>query len=215
MFTAAGIQNVFVVGHAVEPRPTPNSFERRRSILFVGAFSPDSPNEDAVLFFCRDVLPALRTIGGCNAPIVVAGSRIPDHLKAPADPTVSWHSDVSDLTPLYGDARLFVAPTRYSAGIPLKVVEAAARGVPIVCTPLVARQLGWDPGTDLLTAESPAEFARAIASLYADPALWLRLRDAALTRVARDHSSAVFRSALRDALDVATRSSGRVAPRLP
>jgi GT2 family glycosyltransferase len=204
VFTAAGIQNVFVVGHAVEPRPTPNSFERRRSILFVGAFSPDSPNEDAVLFFCRDVLPALRTIGGCNAPIVVGGSRIPDHVKALADPTVSWHSDVNDLTPLYDDARLFVAPTRYSAGIPLKVVETAARGVPIVCTPLVAHQLGWDPGTDLLTAESPAEFARAIASLYADPELWLRLRDAALTRVARDHSSAVFRSALRDALGVSS-----------
>jgi glycosyltransferase involved in cell wall biosynthesis len=150
------------------------------------------------------VLPALRTIGGCNAPIVVGGAGIPEHVKALADPTVSWHSDVNDLTPLYDDARLFVAPTRYSAGIPLKVVETAARGVPIVCTPLVAHQLGWDPGTELLTAESPAEFARAIMSLYADPELWLRLRDAALTRVARDHSSAVFRSALRDALGVSS-----------
>ena len=59
------------------------------------------------------------------------------------DPTVTWHSDVDDLTPLYEDARVFVAPTRYSAGISLKVIEAAARGVPIVCTPLVSRQLGW------------------------------------------------------------------------
>lgn len=206
LFAAADIRNVFVVGHAVQPQPTPNSFERRRTILLVGAFAPDSPNEDAALFFCGDVLPALRAIGGCNAPIVVAGSRIPDHLKALADPTVSWQSDVDDLAPLYDDARVFVAPTRYSAGIPLKVVETAARGIPIVCTPLVAHQLGWDAGTELLTAESPAEFARAIASLYADREVWHRLRDAALNRVARDHSPAAFRSALQEALDVSMRS---------
>ena len=75
---------------------------------------------------------------------------------------MSWHSDVDDLTPLYDDARVFVAPTRYSAGISLKVIEAAARGVPIVCTPLVARQLGWISGEELLTAETPAEFACAV-----------------------------------------------------
>ena len=93
-----------------------------------------------------------------------------------------------------------MAPTRYAAGIPLKVVEAAARGVPIVCTPLVAQQLGWKSEIELLTAGSPAEFARAIASLHEDPEMWGQLREAALTRVARDYSATVFRSALTDAL---------------
>jgi GT2 family glycosyltransferase len=206
LFAATEIRNVFVVGHAVDARPTPNAFERRQTILFVGAFGPDSPNEDAVLFFCRDVLPALRA-SGCAALIAVGGARIPDHLKAQADATVSWHSDVGDLTPLYDNARVFVAPTRYSAGIPLKVVEAAARGVPIVCTPLVADQLGWSSGTELLAAASPAEFARALTSVHADPELWLRLREAALKRVASQYSSTVFRSALHTALHVSARFS--------
>lgn len=200
MFAAAGIQNVFVVGHAVEPRPTPTSFDPRRSILFVGAFTPDSPNEDAVLFFCRDVLPILRGRDRSDAPIVVAGARIPGHLPSLFGPTVAWRRDVDDLTPLYDDARVFVAPMRYSAGIPLKVVEAAARGVPIVCTSLVARLLGWEPGNELLTADGPADFARAVASVYADHELWQRLREGALARAAKDYSPAVFRSALTDAL---------------
>jgi len=203
MFTAAGIQNVSLVGHAIDPRPTPNPFDRRRTILFVGAFGSDSPNEDAWNFFARDVLPALRGDAGCTAPVVVGGARIPDRLKALADPTVSWHSDVDDLTPLYDDARVFVAPTRYSAGISLKVIEAAAHGVPIVCTTLVADQIGWSSGTELLVAETPAEFATSIASLFADPGLWRRIRDAAVERVISDYNPIEFRSALQSALQAA------------
>jgi glycosyltransferase involved in cell wall biosynthesis len=202
VFAAAGIRNVVVVGHAVDPQSSPTPFERRQTILFVGAFTADSPNEDAVLFFCGEVLPILRTSGTCQAPMVIAGARIPEHVKAVAEPGVRCHSDVDDLTPFYDAARVFVAPMRYSAGIPLKVLEAAARGVPIVCTPLVAQQLGWEPGTELLTAESAADFARAIESLYGDRDLWLRLREAALKRVARDYSPAVFRSALHHALNI-------------
>src|SRR5262249_10921297 len=157
MFAGAGGAPAFVLGHAVDSRPTPAPYECRRAMLFVGAFSPDSPNDDAIRFFCGDVLPRLRA-AGCRAPLVVAGARIPGQLKASADSAVQWCSDIDDLTPLYDDARVFVAPTRFGAGIPLKIVEAAARGVPIVCTSLAARQLGWDQGTELLIADSPAEF---------------------------------------------------------
>ena len=153
-----------------------------------------------MLFFCRDVVPALRMGGRCTAPIVVAGAAIPDRLASFGDPTISWHTHVDDLTLLYEDARVFVAPTRYAAGISLKTIEAAARGIPIVCTSLVADQLGWDGGVELLTADGPTDFADAIASLYADRELWLRLREAALKRVTNDYSAARFRSALSSAL---------------
>jgi GT2 family glycosyltransferase/glycosyltransferase involved in cell wall biosynthesis len=200
LFEAAGVPDLFVASHAVEPRPTTTPFERRRSILFVGAFSAESPNEDAVLFFCREVVPLLRAGGRGSWPIVVAGAAIPDHLASFDDPAISWHSHVADLTPLYDDARVFVAPTRYAAGISLKVIAAAARGVPIVCTSLVAQQLGWVAGVDVLTADSPTDFAAAIVLLCTDPELWLRLRDTALRRVSTDYSAATFRSALNSAL---------------
>jgi glycosyltransferase involved in cell wall biosynthesis len=201
-FAETGGPPVFVIGHAVTPQPTPNRFESRRAMLFVGAFGPDSPNDDAVGYFCRDVLPALRR-GGCDAPFVVAGARIPEALKASADVTVSWRSDVDDLTPFYDEARVFVAPTRFAAGIPLKVVEAAAHGVPVVCTSLVARQLGWEPRAELLVADTPSEFALAVTSLFADRALWLCLRDAALARIRKDYGATGLRSALQEALSAA------------
>lgn len=201
LLAAAGVPHVFVLGHAVQIEPTTTAFDRRHSILFVGAFGPESPNEDAVRYFLGDVLPALRSAGRCGAPIVVAGARIPELLTASADATVSWRSDVDDLMPLYDDARVFIAPTRYGAGISLKVIEAAARGIPVVCSTLVADQLGWRSGTELMAADGAADFARAVAAVYADSELWRRIRAGALRRVARDHGGPVFRAALQAALD--------------
>jgi glycosyltransferase involved in cell wall biosynthesis len=88
----------------------------------------------------------------------------------------------------------------------LKVLEAAARGVPIVCSTLVARQLGWSDGIEVLTADTAADFAAAVAALYADRDLWLRLRETALTRVSADYSAIAFRSAVSTALTVAAQA---------
>ena len=111
-------------------------------------------------------------------------------------------SDVADLTPLYEDARVFIAPTRFGAGISLKVIEAAARGVPAVATTLVARQLGWESGLELITADAPAQFAEAVIKLCVDRNLWMRVRTAALARIEREHSRPAFRSSIADALRV-------------
>jgi GT2 family glycosyltransferase len=202
LFAAATTAPVHVVSHAVDAVPTQTPVDCRRSMLFVGAFGPNSPNDDAVEFFVRDVLPALRA-RGCDAPLVIAGAHAPDRFNAPARGAgIAIHRDVGDLTALYDDARVFVAPTRFGAGIPLKVIEAAARGVPVVGTTLVARQLGWESGRELLTADTPAEFASAIASLCVDREIWTRVRDAALARVQRDHGTAHLKNVLSEALTV-------------
>jgi glycosyltransferase involved in cell wall biosynthesis len=187
LFAGAGVPNVFRVSHAIVPQATPDR-SARRSILFVGAFSPDSPNEDAISYLCTDILPALQRTSVRHAPVIVAGSRIPDRLRSAGTPAVSWHSNVDDLSAFYAAARVFVAPTRYAAGIPLKLLEAASFGVPIVCTPLLARQLGWSPGVELLVAESPEQFARDIESLFVDDDKWQGVQERALARVSKDYS---------------------------
>ncbi len=211
MFAGAGCVNTFVAAHAVEPRPTPSPFERRQTILLVGAFGADSPNEDAVSCFCRDTLPLLRA-AGCHAPVVVAGAQTPDHVRPLGDASVSWHTDVGDLAPLYDAARVFVAPTRYGAGIPLKILEAAAFGVPVVGTRLVAGQLGWTSESEMLAFDDPEECAQSIARLFAEPDLWHRLRDTALARVSQDYSAGRLRAAVQEALAAATAVRTRTGP---
>ena len=108
-------------------------------------------------------------------------------------------SDVRDLAPLYDSARVVIAPTRFAAGIPLKILRAAAAAVPVVCTTLLCRQLGWRAGIEVLTADDAEAFAAACADLHENPELWQRIRRAGLDRIERDHSSVVFSKPFADA----------------
>jgi glycosyltransferase involved in cell wall biosynthesis len=198
LFAESGASNVAVVRHAVHPDPTRSPFERRRTVLFVGSFAAGSPNEDAVRFLSGEIAPALRA-RGCDAPIVIAGAGMRPELIAAAADGVSWHADVDDLTAFYDDARVFVAPTRFAAGIPLKAIEAAARGIPIVSTPIVAEQLGWTEA-EIRTGAAAPDLASAIAVLFADRTAWTRQREAALARVTADFSAARFRASLERAI---------------
>ena len=76
-------------------------------------------------------------------------------------PRITLRGTVADTLPLYASHRVFVAPTRYAAGLPYKVNEAASFGLPVVATELLRGQLGWTDGEDILAAPAadPALFA--------------------------------------------------------
>jgi glycosyltransferase involved in cell wall biosynthesis len=90
---------------------------------------------------------------------------------------------VPALSQFMNEIRVFIAPTRFAAGLPQKLIDAASAGVPIVATSLLADQLGWTPGTDLLVADEPQAFADACQRLYHEGMLWGKLRRNARCRV--------------------------------
>jgi len=130
-----------------------------------------------------------------------------DRVRQLAAAPVRVTGQVPDLTSLYDSARVFVAPTRYSAGIPQKVHDAAARGVPIVATPLLASQLGWTDGSSLQIAGDAETFAEKSIQLYTDEALWHRLREAAAERIRTECSPELFDERLRSVMQIARSSA--------
>jgi O-antigen biosynthesis protein len=110
---------------------------------------------------------------------------------------------VDDLRPVYDAHRVFVAPTRYAAGIPYKVHEAASYGLPVVATELLARQLEWRDGSDLTVARNgdPHAFAERVVSLYRDEAQWRRLRENALNRLRAENSRERYARDVRGLLE--------------
>jgi GT2 family glycosyltransferase/glycosyltransferase involved in cell wall biosynthesis len=193
---------VHVVSHLIEPGPRARSFSERTGFLFVGSFHEMSPNADAVLWFCRRVLPILCDRLAEEVHFAIVGQDPPDEVQRLRTGEVAVVGSVTDLRPLYDAARVFVAPTRFAAGIPFKVGHAAAHGVPVVATSLLARQLEWRHGEELLVADSPEEFASACVALYQDAALWNHVRTGALARVKKDYAHDVFKAALGKALSV-------------
>lgn len=201
-FVSHGLQPVYVLGHRVEPEPSANAFEQRRDILFVGAMkSPDSPNEDSVLWFSKHVLPIVRAkLASEDVHLIVTGQNTVERLSAVADnPSVKLVGSAEDLSHYYEGARMFVAPTRFAAGIPYKAHEAASRGLPMVTTTLIAAQLGWSDGEELLTAPAtdPEQFADQCVRLYTDQKLWSRVREQALSRVREECNPTSFAENLK------------------
>jgi len=92
---------------------------------------------------------------------------------------------------------VFVAPARFAAGIPLKIYDAAAHGIPIVTTPLLASQLSWTAGRELLVGADAPELAAECVRLYTDSSLWEQMRAAALARVTAECARTVFTDRLR------------------
>ena len=197
-FRAAGARRVEVLSHCSEIAGSAPGFAERRGLLFVGSFHGDAtPNADALLWFVRDVLPllpaglGLQVVGEIHAPAVqqLASSR------------VTLGGRVADLRPVYDATRVFVAPGRYGAGVPLKAIEAAAAGVPLVLTPLLAGQLGWTDGNEALVAADAAEFAAAVRRLHDDRELWIRMQAGARAAVRRDFSREQFAATVRRVIE--------------
>jgi glycosyltransferase involved in cell wall biosynthesis len=176
-------------------------------MLFVGSLhATDTPNYDSLEWFIDQVLPHIEAELGYETRLTVAGflapglelTRFADHSR------VTLLGPVANLEPLYGRHRIVVAPTRFAAGTPYKIYEAASFGVPVAATTLLRDQLGWQDGVELLSAASddPAAFAREVVRLYRDEALWTTLREGAAERMARENSPEIFTAALLDILHV-------------
>jgi glycosyltransferase involved in cell wall biosynthesis len=201
-FEKFGVRDARLLIHTTEMNPGPRPFAERRDILFVGTMhAHPSPNSDSLVWFVNEVFPRIRAELS-DVRLTIAGPNKTREVAALASDAVRVVGMVPDLNPLFDASRLFIAPTRYSAGVPIKVCEASARGIPSVTSDLVASQLGWQSGHGLLSAPTtdPDAFARQCVALYTDEALWNRIRRDALTLVAELCSRRTFAETLRSAL---------------
>jgi hypothetical protein len=203
-----GLNMLMTIGHMIVPRPTPAPFARRSGMLFVGAVhKADSPNMDSLVWFVDHVLPLVEAELGWQTRLTIAGYVAPgvDMSRFEGHPRVTLRGEVADLQPLYNSHRVFIAPTRYAAGVPYKVLEAAAFGLPVVATDLLAAELGWTSGQQILAVPvgDAAGFAASVVALHRDEAAWDRQRQAALARLESDHGEAGFEAAVAGILGVA------------
>lgn len=193
LFCAGKHRDVRVLGNAIAPALGRRPHAERSDFLFVGpTYADDTPNGDSVIWFVDGVLPAIRAGLGREVALSYVGKANAPGVLSRMDGRIDAHGQVPDATEYYSRARVFVAPTRFASGIPLKVNVAAAHGVPCVVTPLLARQLGWEHDREVLVAQTPEAFAGECLRLHRDAALWKRIREAAFARVTEEYKPATF-----------------------
>jgi GT2 family glycosyltransferase len=197
-YRRAGCSQVVVLGHALDLlQASRTQFAPRNGFLFVGAITQDDcPNGDSMLWFLDHVWPLIQQRLGAAIELDIVGVCESPMVRARQSATVRLLGRVDDLAPFFEARRVFVVPTRFAAGVPHKAHEAASRGLPMVVTPLIASQLGWDK--ELLVGPDAPSFAEACIKLHETQALWQEKREAGLAAVARDCSADAFARSVRE-----------------
>lgn len=201
----SGFPHARVVGTYRPVTPTPRRFEDRAGLLFVGSlYAENTPNYDSLNWFVDEILPRVEAELGWETRLNLVGHVAPGLAldRFLAHSRVTWHGPVDDLVPIYDACRIAIAPTRFAAGTPYKVYEAASFGVPAVITDLLAGQLGWKHEQEVLSVavDDSEGFAAAIVRLYRSQTLWQRLRQGCCDRLASDHNKERYREALSQVL---------------
>jgi glycosyltransferase involved in cell wall biosynthesis len=148
---------------------------REPVVLFFGTLSWP-PNAEGVERFLRHALPTLAD----RVPavrVLVAGRGATDAVRAlvASRPAAELIEDVADDEALYARTRCFVDSSVGGAGTRVKILNALARGIPVVATADAASGLEVHEGVHLLEAGDPAALAEPIARLLGDDELWRRL----------------------------------------
>jgi glycosyltransferase involved in cell wall biosynthesis len=127
------------------------------------------PNEDAILYLIAAILPELRRkVPGLS--LTVVGRDPSDRLRAAcAAAGVHVTGTVPDVRPYVAEAAVYVVPLRIGGGTRLKIFEALAMGKAVVSTRIGAEGLPIVSSRHFLQADSPADFAQAVVTLFEDP----------------------------------------------
>jgi glycosyltransferase involved in cell wall biosynthesis len=96
------------------------------------------------------------------------------------DGRFTFFGEGDDTRPHWARAAVAVVPLLAAAGTRLKILEAAACGVPVVSTSVGAEGLDFRDGVEIRIADRAPDFAAVVSYLLADPEV--RRRQAAAAR---------------------------------
>ena len=173
------------------------------AIAYLGTLSWQ-PNIDGLQRFLTDVFPLVRERLP-EARFLLAGRDAPPKLAALAKRTrgVEFLGEIEDPETLHMRARMIVEATTTGGGTKLKVLNALARGLPVVASEQAAAGLECSEGDNILIARSDVVMAEVILRLMGDAVLWQRLSEAGRELVREKYVAEVAFRPLDEALSSA------------
>jgi polysaccharide biosynthesis protein PslH len=168
-------------------RPSPGQ-GKPNLLVFTGSMDW-LPNEDGVFYFIEEILPRIRR-DIPETTVWIVGRRPSLRLETLAAKSqgvrvTGW---VEDVRPYVHDASVYIVPLRVGSGTRLKIFEAMAMGKAVVSTSIGAEGLPVQDGKNIILADKPEEFARAVVTLLKDSVARGELGRAARQLVEREYS---------------------------
>jgi sugar transferase (PEP-CTERM/EpsH1 system associated) len=153
---------------AFTPQP---QHQKPISLIYTGLISW-KPNEDAVLYFLKEIYPLIkRQYPEVTFTVVGKGPCAEIRALADNDESVTVTGFVDAVMPYILESAVFIVPLRIGSGTRLKILEAWAMGKAVVSTSIGCEGLDCRDGQEIMIADTPREFADKVAGLLGNPEL--------------------------------------------
>lgn len=151
-------------------KPQPDRPVESTSVVMSGTMS-ERRNVDGAVWFCTEILPALRDRFPSLTFRIVGRDPVPAVRRLGTQEGVVVTGSVPDVRPYLASAAVVVAPYRFGSGVKHKIPIAMCMGKAIVATNNSCQGLPAQNNSHLLIADRPAEFAEAVERLLTDSGL--------------------------------------------
>ena len=179
----------------VDTRTNTPPFDDREGLVFVGRLmEQDAPNWRGLMWFINRVFPTIRAEHP-GVTLTIIGPYAPNSISGEVD-GITWLGAVEDLGPHYDKRRLFIAPVFVASGIPLKIINAVANGLPVTASRRMGELLDW-PSEAMPTSDAETDFARNILEIYGNEQLWRATQKMGQALVKKRFSTKTFKKNLR------------------
>ncbi len=162
--------------------------KQRASLAYLGALDW-LPNREGVLWFVKEVWPALRRshpeltfhLAGRNAPVNFA-----EEIKGDG---IIYHGEIADAGRFMTDHPIAVVPLFSGSGMRIKIIENMIRGRAVVTTRIGAEGIAAENGRDLLIADDTQAMIQCIEGLLNSPDKILQIGENAITFVRNNYDN--------------------------
>lgn len=159
-----------ICGDPAQTETIPFAGDKQRITFLGGLHWP--PNAQGIIWFAQHVYPLIHA-SAPEAVLTVIGKNPPPELKAENLEVTGY---VTDLRPYLAQTAAFIVPLHAGGGMRVKIIDGWTWGLPIVSTTIGAEGITISPGEDILIADTPPDFARAVINLLKNAGLNQRLR---------------------------------------
>jgi len=184
------------IPHGVDSKLLNYSANFGRKIVFMGNLAYP-PNRDAVNYCCAQIWPLLKSIVPDVRFIVIGNGK---RFLEKRYPDIFFTGFLENPYELIAECSIFVAPLRFGAGVPTKLLEAMAIGLPVVTTPLGAQGIvGARDGVNIFIIDKgpPSTWVTLLIELLANSSLAMKVGRQAKRLVELQYSDIIAQEQFR------------------
>jgi glycosyltransferase involved in cell wall biosynthesis len=154
-----------IVHDGTDTQPLENINKQPFQIGIVGHYGVFH-NRDAVEFLINEIAPVVVSKQP-RARFLIIGSKAQKRWQKEY---IKVTEEVKDVRPFLQSCSVYIAPTRFTAGAEIKVLEAMSLKVPVVATPFAVRGLSYViPGKHCLVGDTPHTLSEYLLKIINNP----------------------------------------------